>query len=80
MQRLLAGDGERESEVGRGGGDIGRGGEGGRGWWDEGPEIRRRLRGGGLSSAAGIVDYDLDKSSRKITITAKEFTLFCILA
>ena len=39
----------------RGGGDEGRGGEGGwiRGGW--GSEIRRRLRGGGLISGEGIV-------------------------
>ena len=40
-----------------GGGDEGRGGEGEGGWIGDGrgPEIRRRLRGGGLISVEGIV-------------------------
>ena len=61
MRRLPADDVEGRSEAGRGGRD-----EGGCG---ERPEIRRRLRGGGLSSGAGIVLFTpIDKHLRKVAI------------
>lgn len=61
MEKLSASAVEGKSQAGSGGGDEGRGGGIRSG---EEPEIRRRLRGGGLTSGDGMVCLLKDEAGK----------------